>query len=167
MRINSSEIRNLVCIRQHKLLQLPSIGNVKGYCSTMKSKRKGRCSFPKAYSEIRGTRLPKWDKILDHIQTGIDVMGLVPGFGELFDAIDATIYLSSGDCVNAGFSRAIVSFAGWAATGGVNLTNKVYTAGVVKIIEPGRSEPIMLMAKEGPIAKNIVQQRHITRPDGS
>lgn len=78
--------------------------------------------------EIRSTRISKWPRVFDNIQTGLDVIGLIPGYGELFDALNATIYISRGDFVNAGLSMAaIVPFAGWAATGG-KLTNKAYKA---------------------------------------
>ena len=56
---------------------------------------------------------------LDWAQTGLDVAGLVPVFGEIADGLNALIYLARGDYLNAGLSAAaMVPFAGWAATGG-------------------------------------------------
>lgn len=57
--------------------------------------------------------------ILDGVQTGLDVVGLVPGFGEIADGVNALIYTGRGDYVNAGLSAAaMIPFAGWAATDG-------------------------------------------------
>jgi len=65
--------------------------------------------------------------ILDDIQTGLDVLGLIPGVGEFFDGANALIYTVRSDYVNAGLSAAAcIPFAGWAATGG-KLANKAYT----------------------------------------
>jgi hypothetical protein len=56
---------------------------------------------------------------MDWVQGGLDVVGLVPGFGEVADGINALIYTARGDYVNAGLSAAaMIPFAGWAATGG-------------------------------------------------
>jgi len=65
--------------------------------------------------------------VLNGIQTGLDVLGLIPGVGEFFDGANALIYTARGDYVNAGLSAAAcIPFAGWAATGG-KLANKAYT----------------------------------------
>ncbi len=54
----------------------------------------------------------------DGVQVGLDIAGLVPGFREIADGINALIYTGRGDYVNAGLSAAaMVLFAGWAATG--------------------------------------------------
>lgn len=56
---------------------------------------------------------------LDWLQTGLDVVGLVPGFGEAADLLNAGIYAGRGDWLNAGLSAgAAVPFAGWGATAG-------------------------------------------------
>ncbi len=58
-------------------------------------------------------------QVLDGVQTGLDVVGLVPGVGEIADGINALIYTARGDYVNAGLSTAaMIPFVGWAATGG-------------------------------------------------
>jgi RHS repeat-associated protein len=55
---------------------------------------------------------------LDGLHTALDVLGLVPGLGELFDGLNATIYLAAGDYVNAALSAgSMVPFAGWFSTG--------------------------------------------------
>ncbi|TAK22337.1 MAG: hypothetical protein EPO26_11590 [Chloroflexota bacterium] len=53
----------------------------------------------------------------DGIHTVLDVAGLVPGFGEIADGINAGFYLAQGDTTNAALSgAAMIPFAGWAAT---------------------------------------------------
>jgi len=48
----------------------------------------------------------------------LDGVGLVPGFGEPADGINALWYLAEGDKLNAGLSGAgMLPFAGWGATG--------------------------------------------------
>lgn len=57
--------------------------------------------------------------LLDGIQLGLDVVGLVPGLGEVADGINGVISLGRGDTTGAALSfAAMVPFAGWAATGG-------------------------------------------------
>jgi hypothetical protein len=57
-------------------------------------------------------------KILDGLQVGLDVVGLVPAVGELADLGNAAISALRGDWVGAGLSlAAAIPFAGWGATG--------------------------------------------------
>ena len=57
--------------------------------------------------------------LLDGTQFVLDILGLIPGVGELADAVNGLIYLARGDLLNAGLSfAACIPFAGWAATGG-------------------------------------------------
>lgn len=57
--------------------------------------------------------------LLDGIQIGLDVVGVVPGFGEVADGVNGLISLARGDTTGAALSfAAMVPFAGWAATGG-------------------------------------------------
>ncbi len=52
------------------------------------------------------------------VHTMLDLAGLVPGFGEVFDFANGVFYTIEGDGVNAAFSfAATLPFAGWAATG--------------------------------------------------
>lgn len=56
---------------------------------------------------------------------GLDIVGLIPGVGEVADGANAIIYTARGEYLNAGLSAgAMIPFAGWAATGG-KLTGKV------------------------------------------
>jgi hypothetical protein len=58
-------------------------------------------------------------RILNWGQTGLDVAGLVPGYGEVADGVNALIYLARGDKGNAALSGlAMVPIFGWSATGG-------------------------------------------------
>ncbi len=62
--------------------------------------------------------------MLKTLQVGLDLAGLIPGFGEIADGLNAAIYYARGDKVNAALSlRAMIPFAGMAATGG-KLINK-------------------------------------------
>ncbi|XKO53966.1 RNase A-like domain-containing protein [Lysinibacillus fusiformis] len=73
--------------------------------------------------------------LLNTLQVGLDLVGLIPGFGEIADGVNGIIYLARGDKVNAALSfGAMIPFAGWAATGG-KLVNK--GAGVVKSVAEG------------------------------
>ena len=57
--------------------------------------------------------------VIDYVQTGLDVVGLIPGLGEIADGLNGLISLARGDYVGAGLSfAAMVPFAGWAATAG-------------------------------------------------
>jgi hypothetical protein len=47
------------------------------------------------------------------VHTGLDVVGIIPGVGEIADGANALIYLAEGDKVNA----AMIPAAGMAATG--------------------------------------------------
>ena len=49
----------------------------------------------------------------------LDVAGLIPGLGEIFDGVNALWYAAEGDKTNAALSAAaMIPVAGWAATGG-------------------------------------------------
>ena len=57
-------------------------------------------------------------KAIDVVQTALDVAGLIPGFGEIADGVNAAIYLARGDYANAALSAAsCIPFAGMASTG--------------------------------------------------
>ena len=67
--------------------------------------------------------------ILDCIQTGLDIVGLIPGFGEIADGINAGIYLLRGDYGSAALSlAAMIPVLGCAATAGkfINKGVKAY-----------------------------------------
>lgn len=54
---------------------------------------------------------------MDVVHGVLDVAGLVPGFGEIADGVNALAYAAEGDAVNAGLSAAaMVPFLGWGAT---------------------------------------------------
>ncbi|WP_052723797.1 contractile injection system protein, VgrG/Pvc8 family [Paenibacillus wulumuqiensis] len=69
-----------------------------------------------------------WEKALDVTQIALDVVGLIPGVGEVADLANAGISLARGDYVGAALSAAAaIPFAGWAATG-AKATRKVAKA---------------------------------------
>jgi RHS repeat-associated protein len=86
--------------------------------------------------------LKSWGpKILDGLQLGLDVAGLIPGIGEIADGINAGIYLARGDYVAAGLSAAaMIPFLGWGATGGKLISKVVKYAGKVdNVIDAGKA----------------------------
>ena len=57
-------------------------------------------------------------RILNGVQTGLDVVGLIPGAGEIADGANAMLSLGRGDYKGAALSAAaMIPFAGWGATG--------------------------------------------------
>lgn len=59
-----------------------------------------------------------WNVLMDDLHTALDIAGLVPGYGEVFDLANATLYAVQGDGTNATISAlAMVPVAGWTATG--------------------------------------------------
>ncbi len=59
------------------------------------------------------------ENVLDGVQTTLDVVGLIPGLGEIADGTNALIYVGRGKYTDAALSvAAMVPFAGWFATGG-------------------------------------------------
>lgn len=74
-----------------------------------------------------------FEVFLDGIQFILDLAGLIPGVGEIFDGINAVIYIARGDYVNAALSTAaMIPVAGWAATG-AKFVGKV--AKVIKVAD--------------------------------
>ncbi|WP_332651494.1 DNA/RNA non-specific endonuclease [Lysinibacillus sp. 54212] len=58
-------------------------------------------------------------KVLDGFQTGLDVVGVFPGFGEIADGINGLIYTARGDELNAALSySAMIPIVGNASTAG-------------------------------------------------
>lgn len=59
-----------------------------------------------------------WNNFLDSFQLGLDIIGLIPGLGEIADGMNAIISLGRGDYDGAALSvAAMIPFAGWAAAG--------------------------------------------------
>jgi len=55
--------------------------------------------------------------VLDGVQAGLDVVGLIPGPGEIADGINAVVSLGRRDYMGAALSAAaMIPFAGWGAT---------------------------------------------------
>jgi len=69
-------------------------------------------------SEKNAGKPTTWERYLDATQTALDVIGLIPAFGEVADCINGTISLARGDYADAALSfAAMVPFAGGIATG--------------------------------------------------
>lgn len=59
-----------------------------------------------------------WGDVKNVGHTVLDVAGLVPGFGEVADGLNAAWYAAEGDMLNASLSAAaMIPIGGWAATG--------------------------------------------------
>ncbi|MCL6559915.1 MAG: hypothetical protein K6U74_14205, partial [Firmicutes bacterium] len=59
-----------------------------------------------------------WGGLLDGVQLALDVVGLIPGVGEIADLANAGVSALRGDWAGAALSlAACIPFAGWAATG--------------------------------------------------
>ncbi|TKI50224.1 hypothetical protein FC748_03110 [Lysinibacillus tabacifolii] len=85
--------------------------------------------------------------MLDTLQLGLDVVGLVPGVGEIADGLNAVIYYARGDKLNAALSvGAMIPFAGMAVTGG-----KLVTKGAKAF--NGVVDGIKTVTNKGPIGE--------------
>lgn len=92
----------------------------------------GGCGGGGAAADTTGTPAPQQggaqgnggSGILDKLQFGLDLVGLVPVFGEVADGLNGAISLARGDTTGALLSfGAMVPLAGWAATGGKLVRN--------------------------------------------
>jgi len=99
-----------------------------------------------------------WGDFLDGIQTGLDVIGMVPGLGEPFDLISGGISLARGDLVGAGLSLAgAVPILG-NATGAAKIGRQAFgwldegTSGIYKVYGPSK--------RGGPIIQRGNKQIH-------
>jgi len=79
--------------------------------------------------------------LIHGIQTGLDILGLVPVIGEPVDGLNATIYLVRGDQLNAALSAgSMVPIAGWVSTGGKLVKKSIKVA---KDVDKGVSRAIL------------------------
>ncbi len=77
----------------------------------------------------------EYGSTLDAVQMGLDVVGLVPGFGEVADGVNAVISLGRGDYVGAGLSAAaMIPFFGMGATAG-KIAKKAYKTPFANLID--------------------------------
>lgn len=98
-----------------------------------------------------------WDKVGEWVHGGLDLLGLVPGFGEAADGINGLIYLAEGRELEAGLSfAAMIPFAGWGATGakvGLRVGREVLEEGIEegaeRIIREGTEGIVERGTREG------------------
>lgn len=69
-----------------------------------------------------------WGGLLDKVQVVLDVVGLIPGIGEVADLANAGIYAARGDYLNAGLSLAACIPVGGQAATVAKMANKANTA---------------------------------------
>ena len=111
------------------------------------------------YVEKIGVKKPKekgiFDKILDGVQVGLDVVGLIPVVGEIADGVNGSIYLARGDKLNAALSfAAMVPVVGSAATG-AKYVNKGLKYGE-EIVDAGKSPKVARDSSRASEVKQIV-----------
>ncbi|WP_445371982.1 RHS repeat-associated core domain-containing protein [Methylomonas sp. HW2-6] len=96
---------------------------------------------------------------MDTFQTGLDVVGLVPGFGEPVDLVNGSIYAARGQYANAALSYgAAIPFAGWGATIGkfANKADNVIDTGQAFTSSQARKE---VMRQQGiPTSQQPISQ---------
>ena len=108
-----------------------------------------------------------WGKASEWVHGGLDVLGFIPGFGEIADGANALIYLAEGRYAEAAISAAamipIVGDAGKIGKWGVKAGKEVMEAGgerLVKEIAQEGSERLgknaSRLGQEGGIARGIV-----------
>jgi hypothetical protein len=91
--------------------------------------------------------------LLDGLQLGLDIAGLIPGLGEIADGVNAAIYLARGDKVNAALSlTSMIPFAGYGASA-VKFGKRIDTA-----IDKGKD--VIKSAKEvlAPVKGKVTKQ---------
>ena len=85
------------------------------------------------------------------LHTLLDLAGLIPVVGEVFDGVNAAWYGAEGDYLDAGLSAAaMVPLAGWAATGGKLGIKTVHTVDGARAFVKGRPSRVPWDAKEVP-----------------
>ena len=96
------------------------------------------------------------------VHTVLDVVGLVPGFGEIADGANALIYLAEGNKTDAALSAAaMIPIAGWAATAGKGIRTADKMIDAVKA-----ADKIKDATKTGDAAESVTL-RHYTSRSGS
>ncbi|WP_437922463.1 hypothetical protein, partial [Sphingobacterium sp. LRF_L2] len=94
------------------------------------------------------------ERALNGIQTGLDLLGMVPVFGEFADGFNAFLYAGRGDYVNASLSAsAMVPFAGWASTS-LKLGGKAAKGGQTVIGEGMKRVSTEAAKREGSVILN-------------
>lgn len=101
------------------------------------------------------------EQILDGIQIGLDVIGLIPVFGEAADIINAGVSLARGDYTGAALSLvSAIPFGGWFGT-----------AGKVARRAASPNESLKALPKPAPVKNKIEskppRKNHETSSDGA
>jgi len=101
-----------------------------------------------------------WQKASPWVHGTLDVIGLVPGLGEISDGVNALVYVGEGDHVGAGLSAAaMIPFVGWGATVGKvgrHVAKEIAEEGAERLLREGLEEGAERLVKEG--AKPIVKE---------
>jgi len=105
-----------------------------------------------------GTFAAPFTNILGAVHTGLDVLGLVPGIGEIADGLNAGIYAIEGDATNAGLSLASMIPVGGSAASITRLAREIVEHFPVRL-RPGSAD-IALSTRDG----SQVLHFDLTRP---
>jgi hypothetical protein len=99
----------------------------------------------------------KKEDLLNGLQTALDIAGLIPVAGEIFDGANALIYLARGDYVNAALSgAACIPLAGDAATGAKFLIKGADAIGTVAGAIKASDKAVGMIASGIKIADDVV-----------
>lgn len=98
-----------------------------------------------------------WDRWGEWVHGALDVLGLVPVFGEVADGVNGLIYLAEGRYVEATISAVAMipvwgdlgKAAKWTAKGGKMVVEEVAEAGAKRVLREGAEEAAERGAREG------------------
>lgn len=94
-----------------------------------------------------------WEKASPWIHGALDIVGLIPGLGEIADGANALIYLAEGDYTMAAISgAAMIPFAGWGATGAkvsIKVSKEIAEQGTERLVKEVAEEGLERTGKEG------------------
>lgn len=103
---------------------------------------------------------------LDQLQLALDIVGLIPGYGEAADFINGLISLGRGDKVGAALSfAAMIPIAGWGATA-VKFSRKGMNIAQIGVKGTDTAKTIVKQGDEtGGVVKNIYKNKPKNSPD--
>ena len=105
-----------------------------------------------------------WNKASEWVHGGLDVLGFIPGFGEIADGVNALIYLAEGRYIEAGISAAamipIVGDLGklgkWGVKAGKEIVEEVAEEGAERVVKEVAEEVVEEGAER--VVKNVAQE---------
>ncbi|WP_110517430.1 WXG100 family type VII secretion target [Herpetosiphon llansteffanensis] len=126
---------------------------------------KGKMVAAAAAKKDEGSWLSKaWNKASDWVHGALDVVGFIPGFGEIADGVNALIYLAEGRHLEAAISAAamipIVGDAGkigkWGVKAGKEIAEEIAEEGAERAVKEVAEEVVEEGAER--VVKNVAQE---------